>query len=298
MSSLRTSLPMVLLSALLLGGCGDTNSKVVFSPDSGHKAGWKLEHNVAARDDLEQCMECHGKDLLGGTSSVSCLKCHAKSPDTYLTGCASCHGNGNAASKGPTGSVAPDRAGSHAKHVAIPGVTCAVCHFGAGSGTEKHNNGMVNVTFLNGTTLRGAASTVVPNLTGGVCANVSCHGGKTTPAWYGGVAPACQSCHEQGTAQNAPQLNSYYSAGHAYHLAKINRITGVTIICTDCHNVQLMTSAQHFSGILSRTFSQPGATVGGVGTYLPPYNVSSKTCSAAYCHTLGIPNPKWNGTYN
>ena len=319
MSSLRTSLPLVLISVLLLGGCADKNSGVVFSPDTGHGANWKSVHNVAARNDIEQCKECHGSDLKGGISTVNCLSCHTNSPEAQPTGCASCHGDGDAAKSGPTGFLRPDMAGTHAKHVAIPGVDCSTCHFGAGSGTANHANGTINVLFLNVTTLKGrflnitsidvasqarrALSKLPPYKTGGAtetttpatnCFNVACHGGNKTPSWYGGaISGDCSMCHELGSDKGVPQLNSYYSGGHKLHLALKN----ANITCVDCHNAELKKQSQHFSGIFTRSFSQPSNTVGGGTTKFSSYQASgtTSTCLGISCHVNAsmLPNAKW-----
>jgi hypothetical protein len=65
--------------ALTLGGCGDKNSKAVFSAEGGHGAGWATAHKTSAKADLETCVECHGASLDGGMTNVACSQCHPAS---------------------------------------------------------------------------------------------------------------------------------------------------------------------------------------------------------------------------
>ncbi len=251
---------------------------VVMMLVGGHQANWKLVHNVAAQNNVDQCSECHGIDLNGGASSVSCLSCHISLPIALLaSGCTSCHGNG------PDGAVAPNRSGSHPQHSAVPGVTCAVCHFGAGTGTTNHANGTTTVLFLNVTSLQARSSIALPYFASGICANVSCHGGIITPVW-GGAAPDCRSCHAAGSSVNSPERNSFFSGRHGDHLAKMNPYSNALITCTDCHNISKMTISQHFGGIFNRQFTSPGSTVAGGSTALTDYNVVLRTCSGVTCH--------------
>jgi predicted CxxxxCH...CXXCH cytochrome family protein len=249
------------------------------------------------------CGLCHATDsnVFKVGSSPSCLStdpkwgisCHASSPAVKSSGCSSCHG------APANGAARPNRAGSHAAHLALTGVTCATCHSGFGTGTDKH----ATAVFLNNSTAFLALGASYRAETGGFryvsgsCSAVSCHGGKQTPAWTGGaitVATDCLTCHQQQDSQ-APQYNSFYSGDysgvnlHQFHLAQTNPLTGNAVFCTDCH---LMTDAKHFSNLATPAFeTDPGDTIGGAA--YTGWVKSTETCTNS-CHRLAPATAKWN----
>jgi predicted CxxxxCH...CXXCH cytochrome family protein len=125
---------------------------------------------------------------------------------------------------------------------------CDTCHNAAGSGTTKHSNGTVDVAFLTNYSAKSGTATITPDKS---CANVSCHGGVTTPVWGGtiNVASDCASCHVRGTGVQTPQFNSYFSGQHTLHINQIG------LQCTDCHDMnQTNGGASHFSGLATPVF--------------------------------------------
>jgi len=201
---------------VMLTGCGASteNSNNVFNNEERHgegsEAGEIAWHVDAARADVNGCRECHGQDLLGGISNVSCSSCHVNGIAT-MTGCVSCH------AAPPSGTTAPNRAGAHAAHNALAQVTgvCDSCHNNAGSGTEIHNTGTTVVAFLSSYNAKSGAAA---RNSDGTCSKVSCHGGQTTPAWLSGqtmdVNTQCLSCHAFGTTE----YNSFNSGKHDFHV--------------------------------------------------------------------------------
>lgn len=312
MSSIKPSHVILFsLLALALGGCGDKNDKAVFIPEGGHPSDWTSTHKTSAKANLESCVECHGENLDGGISKVSCISttavsgftCHATSPVVNQSGCVSCHGG---LPSGPFGTLAPNRKGAHTKHTALAGIGCGTCHLNAGSGTAGHakadaSGGRSKATVALST---GFSANVTSGTFGynadGTCSNVSCHGGKTTPAWTGSINIVsndnniCLTCHEQGTAVGIPQYNSYYSGVyspnnianlHAFHVADQGAY------CTDCHNIGTLTNyQQHFGGLATKTFTIPGNTIGGAPTKIGFYTISTKTCNNVACHSF---NARW-----
>ena len=301
MSSIKPS--HVLFSALLaltLGGCGDKNSKAVFSPEGGHPSEWMSTHKTSARTNIASCVECHGENFDGGVSKVSCMSpsavsgftCHATSPAASLTGCVSCHG---ISPSGPFGSTAPNRQFAHPKHTALTG--CDTCHLNAGSGSAGHARANAAGGRSSATVASSASFPFVYNANG-TCSNVSCHGGKVTPAWSGAINivandnSLCLKCHEQGTSLGVPQYNSYYSGFnstrsitnmHEFH------IVGQAANCTDCHNIGTMTNfQQHFGGIATKTFTAPANTIGGVPTKIGSYTATTKSCANVVCHPFNF----------
>lgn len=244
------------------------------------------------------CVPCHSADSTGVkvAGSPSCLSsdpkwgisCHVSNPKN---GCSSCH------STPPSGAAAPNRAGAHAAHLALSGVTCSTCHVSYGSGTVKHATARFqnhSSAYVKLSSLYNAESGSYSYL-GGKCSAISCHGGQQTPDWNTGsinVGTDCVSCHQQQDPQN-PQYNSFYSGNylginlHQYHLAQ-------NFSCTDCHNVAKMDNRVHFAGLDTAAFEMaPGETVGGGSTKVSSYDVSTGSCANS-CHSLA-PNPAhWN----
>lgn len=182
--------------------------------------------------------------------------------------CTACHG------QPPSGTAYPNVAGRHAVHTGLPGVTnnCAACHASAA------HDGTVNLGVAASYNAKSGTAVVNSNMT---CANVSCHGGQTTPVWQTGniaVDTQCTNCHASGTTQH----NGYSSGQHSKHIGK-------GYACTVCHNPTKLATG-HFSNLATSTFEQdPAATIGGgstsVGSYAPSATrANSGTCSSITCH--------------
>ncbi len=109
------------LLALLAVGCSKKNG-VAFDPDAGHPDDFFPTHPAEYRNSAGGCAPCHGTDLLGGISTVSCYSssrdgqgCHADGPGGHPAGwralhsadpskaatCAPCHDN-------PSNNLAPN----------------------------------------------------------------------------------------------------------------------------------------------------------------------------------------------
>lgn len=117
----------ILLAALILivAGCGSSpNKNALLNTDTGkHSAAWLTDHPAAYIKDKTVCAECHGADLHGGISRVSCfsatfngVSCHAAGPAGHPAGWASPDAHGVAAK-------------SAADIAAMTGFsTCQACH--------------------------------------------------------------------------------------------------------------------------------------------------------------------------
>ena len=150
---------------------------------------------------------CHGADLAGGTSGLSCDACHQPG---WRTTCTFCHGDAARASgqaAPPVGTqgqaLTTDRAvGAHARHVLgsahSPPIACAECHV---TPTDlAHVNGTPALTWG---AMRHPDRNRSGDLRGTTCSNY-CHGASlaaggsnTTPAWtvVNGTQAACGTCH-------------------------------------------------------------------------------------------------------
>lgn len=258
---------ILIMGSLALLGCGDTNTSSSFDTEAGeHSEGWTQSGHVsAAKSNSGSCTECHGDNFGGGITGVACSDCHLNGSPFALTACTSCH------AAPPSGTTAPNRAGAHAVHNALPAVmdVCGSCHTGAGSGAANHFNGSVNVQFL--ASYNAKSGTATRNADG-TCSNVSCHGGQTTPAWLTGtidVNTQCTSCHIFGSSQ----YNSFSSGEHQLHLSSIG------MSCTDCHGTSSL-AANHFTSLQTTAMEGPAsATINGVLIF----SYTNGTC-ATECH--------------
>lgn len=285
------------------GTSNDTSSSLMVDSSGKHAAGWVQRHSSIAKTESYRCAECHGSDYLGGISRVSCMgsssadrngdiyRCHVTSPIANPTGCVSCHGGTN----GPYGVDAPNRQFAHTAHVAAG---CTTCHPDSGHGTVTsharaavdggYKRATLNITGYQAQTPGTAATVAQGGVTNGdvTCSNVSCHGGKITPAWSGtiqftlGDSTACFQCHAPFSV-GAPQYNSFFSGKHSKHLNS----AAMDIVCSDCHDYNALVDFQkHFSRLAANSFKDPGATVGGANTKVGTYNKTDKSCSSIVCH--------------
>ena len=319
-SMLRAVFLIAALAALV--ACSNSNSNAPQLDSTGkHPANWVAQHGEAATVSTSSCTECHGADLAGGVTRVGCFStpqtslygfvCHAVSPATN-PGCSSCH-NTPPDSLQPAGNIAPNRQFAHDTHLALANVTCDYCHFDAGFSTTNHAKATAGggiagatVSFLNVSSL--SAKTTRPGSPGydaasGVCSNVICHGGKPTPSFRTGsinVDTDCLTCHEQGTAPQTPQYNSFYSGSisfdngvttvnlHKLHLLLNDPTTApaTPIFCTNCHNTTTLAS-QHFAGLDTPAFEGSAAnTIGGGSTEINAYTPFSTAVPSGSCTTV------------
>ncbi len=71
---------------IIVCGCSSGNDNTINLNSTGkHSANWVSSHRTAALSSVSPCYECHGADLKGGISKVSCFSadfngqyCHAK----------------------------------------------------------------------------------------------------------------------------------------------------------------------------------------------------------------------------
>jgi predicted CxxxxCH...CXXCH cytochrome family protein len=247
----------------------------------GHPKTW-LTHGSAGNQ-ASACGLCHGTTFQGDTGPA-CVFCHKNLPAGVIPvasqNCSSCHGNP------PNGATRPNLAGSHAKHAALPGVTCGTCHLGAGSGSAFHYYSSrvvrtAKVKFPGAYSARTGTAGLNADKS---CANIKCHGGRSSfpngaPVIWGTSFDSanrnnCEVCHEQGTARQAPQYNSFYSGQHRRHL-------DLGLGCTDCHDQAVLfrsAAPSHFTNLTSASFNlDPSTTMKAYLNYALPV----RSCSPA-----------------
>ena len=162
---------------------------------------------------LSSCTGCHGEDLAGGKSQVSCLTCHAQGVNT----CATCHARLPAAHRAHTQGTTQGRS-----------FACSECHPQPRSGLELGHSAEldgsartapVRIEFgvlANMTPAHGVRSAPASfDEASRQCSNVYCHGAvlgdatslNVTPAWSGSADEAtCGTCHGVPPGKHDPKL--------------------------------------------------------------------------------------------
>ena len=243
----RVSGLIFLVLLTFIGGC--SSSKNENSPFSGgsHPSGWlPAGHMTSARSNIDTCIECHGSDLGGGISRVSCTSCHLGSatsmhPLNWSDAIMTKHGAYVAANT-TSGCATADCHGSSLTGVTGSGPSCTSCHIG--SATSVHP-----VSWGTGTQIALNHAPYVATNGNASCQNNYCHG--STLAGVAGSGPSCASCHLGGaTSMRAARLERTRSRRNMEHMLlehdqrlrdrnlsrnNIERGLGDGPSCTSCH---------------------------------------------------------------
>ncbi|HEX9019957.1 MAG TPA: hypothetical protein VF903_01710, partial [Nitrospirota bacterium] len=282
-------------TAFMSVGCSKANNQSVLNPDTGkHPANWYIDHRTAFLSNPSQCSDCHGTDLRGGISGVSCfsanfneLTCHTSGPSGHPAGWSSPDSHGAAAKSFPN---AAQTAGFS---------TCQACH------GSDFTGGIASRTCLNTIGCHGAnvaaphspapwilsltstrTHTSTNSANGPVCG--LCHlGGRTPPAYVTlptGTTPGCFNntlCHGEpacGTCHGTPPNGTVYpniAGQHSPH------ITASTVIsCSTCHFGAGAGTPLHMTGVVYVIFD----TTYNANSGAAAYNAAAGTCSNIACH--------------
>ncbi|KAF0220375.1 MAG: Cytochrome [Geobacteraceae bacterium] len=213
-----------------------------------------------------------------GSGAVACSSCHGYPP-----------GYGTGSSK----------ANSHIQH---SGAGCNRCHFGtttsgsAISSITLHVNKAYDVTAGSGVTF--AYSYAAP---GGVCSNISCHGGRN--ATWGTTLP-CDECHDAPPDTVAHRKHfSGTVVQAAYGDVRIAQdftpdATGYIMNCGNCHPID---RARHGNGVIDVELYNSQSAAGSLKAMNPAtaaytngtsshtdsrgFAYTNGTCSNIYCHS-------------
>jgi predicted CxxxxCH...CXXCH cytochrome family protein len=272
------------------------------------------------------CASCHGADLAGGTTGVSCNACHASAGfASWDTSCTFCHGDRTTGVASPPLDVDGGTArtsvtvGAHAAHVGATlsnPIACGACH-PARSGSviaeaaHVDGDGVAEVT-LGALARTGGANATYARASGtsATCASTWCHGAfaggaNATVEWTSTTPLGCTSCH--GAPPPAPHTTSTAcgSCHPGYTATTVNRATHVDGIvqATSNHPEGYGDRTAHgfevnLKGLASCKSCHGADLTGGVGP-------SCATCHAAagyaawdtsctFCHgstTTGRANP-------
>lgn len=249
---------------------------IVQGSDSPHPDGWNepAEHGYGFYDDPNSCKACHGDNLDGGLSVVSCDNCHTGGA-AWRTDCLYCHGgqdnNSGAPPLGLRGETLRSSVavGAHTVHLTeSPSHTaweCSVCHIVPTSWNDPgHIDGTAEVHF---STTAGSSAAYSSTTT--TCSSLYCHGtGRSVSgsvSWTSTTALTCRSCH--GYYDN-PRMSS---GEHGEHLSE-----GVR--CYQCHQT-VVNSSNEIIGKSAHINGSPTVSLVS-GTYNP----STRTCGISECH--------------
>ncbi len=222
------------------------------------------------------CTRCHGEDLNGGASGISCLSCH----DTRTAqGCASCHRTETSGSFRASSTQSERSSLLHQRHlqagIAQAGL-CQTCHpVPTGLRDGVHLDGQVQIQFSQAANYRGKqpqwdAATKT-------CTETACHGagleGAQIPVW-GPPQPttsSCQNCH--GMPPKTLQRGGIHP---------------VDTRCSTCHpsahqeNGQIKEPALHLNGQVEVAFQGDCRTChGDAESAAPPRDLTGNTATTA-----------------
>jgi predicted CxxxxCH...CXXCH cytochrome family protein len=235
--------------------CGGPIETETGAPAGYHPDGFESPdvHGLEAKLQTQQCVTCHGDDLMGGDVGVSCDTCHTKG---WRADCTFCHGGDET----PDGAPPRDIDGNsdpasitfppHTAHVTTNihlQHDCTECHV---KPTDVLSIGHL---FLGDST--PAASEV--NFTAGLsslgsytpssCSNLYCHGnGQATGSVTVATGSAeCDACHADITS--GEDAWDRMSGEHEKHIDE-------GLLCSECHGATvsgtstIIDPAQHVDG--------------------------------------------------
>lgn len=219
-----------------LWGCGSANSEAPAFLGA-HPAGWeaKSAHGAAYKANPAQCRECHGSELKGGSSKISCDACHPGYPHLegwqeplqhgYAYGanpqsCQLCHG--------------PNYLGGTSQVSCInnpTGTQPTGCH---PNPSAIHTAGWT--VTLHGKTAKLAPSTTDPLASFLACRN--CHGyGFTGTPLSNNKGCYSANCHPDGRPHSAWNgTSSIIVFSHADSTVSPATATENAPVCYGCHN--------------------------------------------------------------
>jgi len=303
MSSIKfsgTTLLLSVLALLLFSGCSKQNSKSVLDPDTGtHVANWYVDHRAAYKNSTSDCSECHGTDLKGGTSAVSCysadyngMTCHANGPTSHPTNWASADIHGASAKSAPSSTTGFS--------------ACQTCHGSDFSGGLSLKS-CLNTAGCHGATVnaphspapwRGAGRTHITTDTGNAATCALCHTNganstvkPSTPAPAGTAAGCfnntlCHSTVGHAVGWSSPDV-------HGASAKSAPSSTAGFSSCQICHGSDFsggiaLTSCLNTAGCHGATVNAPHSPApwrSATRTHTTTNTGNAVTC--ALCHTNG-----------
>ncbi|HEY5925024.1 MAG TPA: CxxxxCH/CxxCH domain-containing protein [Kofleriaceae bacterium] len=279
---------LISMSMIATVGCSDRHHPDNFAGGAVHGPALELQS--------EDCRECHGDDLTGGTSGVSCDGCHAGPTQTaWRQNCTFCHGGVETQTGAPPRNIdGTDLVGpfpAHTEHVNGSAIAnaydCGQCHTKANDVLSPDHvfdttPGEAENDFGNGLSPQASFDSAT-----GTCSNVYCHGsGRADDGMISARAGslACTGCHP--TQDSGPPGWGAMSGPHSLHIS-----SGTAITCADCHEQTTTPDGKaiaskdlHINGTRDVAIGEPGFT----------YSATTKTCSGS-CHGYTHTTTPWAG---
>ncbi len=211
-----------------------------------------------------ECETCHGEDLAGGISLVSCNECH-HGTDGMAEGhagvpCETCHdfsGGGG----GTPGDCADchGSSGSHAIHISgnskgpSPSLVCTNCHVDSDFPRFEGGNDLSSTQVCNNCHSPGGAYDGVNDPVFGAKANWDTgiyNGDLLQP----GKERWCVTCHDDDPSNHLPDGSGIYAPNVAGNNSSYGfYVNGhTTELCTNCHDLTI----NHIDGV-ERTYTAP-----------------------------------------
>jgi uncharacterized CHY-type Zn-finger protein len=294
---------LALLAAVLVAGPGCVDRKELNEPKA-HIEGWMSQSSPSFHGNkisgvgLISCPACHGQDLRGGTSGMSCYKCHngpGGHPAGWLdTTSVNFHGN-EVASEGPGSCISCH--GQDYKGKKDSGVSCYLCHNGP-----------------SGHPAQGFFDSSNPNYHGllasrrGLDNCARCHGADFSGGTSG---QSCKTCHPDQSGHTASWMDSTSTSFHGKSILQ----TGPTfcggchggdfrggqsgVSCYTCHNGPSGHPAQGWLDSSSPGFHGQAASVRGItecaACHGQDYKGGTSGVSCFQCHNgpSGHPTAGW-----
>lgn len=248
-----------------------------------HPAGWADPgvHGLSAKLQEQDCTTCHGAELDGGSSAVSCDSCHAAD---WRTTCTYCHGGAENGTGAPPENVDDTveplasfpAHSAHVEETIHPAYGCDSCH------VAPANPLSVGHVFV-GDDTPGEAEVAIPGatFTAGTCSDLYCHGDGQGA---NGVADAtfvatCDGCHADG---NSPDDRIAAMSGqHERHVA------GEGFACAECHS----RTVDAAGAILDPTVHADGTpTMAPIALH---WDGAQRTCDGT-CHGESHSDRRWD----
>ena len=218
---------LILALAALISSCSTANQDSPLSlinADGKHPDGWVSAHGQYAAPDGSLCMDCHGDDLAGGISGVSCstdaVGCHSGGPafhpadwlDSSLTGNA---WHGDAYTNGFLVNGIDDCSDCHEPPALDDpvGGKCIICHFTISGGRSP--GGWAHADTGTGHSSYAGSSEET------VCVN--CHDINISF----GNQPSCHNCHDV-------VIHAVPNLGHEQSVSTSGQFT---TLCSTCHAI-------------------------------------------------------------
>ncbi len=148
--------------------------------------------------------------------------------------------------------------GNHLKHK----YGCATCHSAAGSGTARHADHYIDVTFsgVGAGTTYSQARTSAGSDGYGTCSNIACH--YNGSANWGGGSLACVSCHPLASLQANGAHGKHVNTAPTFYNLTANRSTmaAYDFGCSNCHPLDV---SKHANGLVDVTLNSINTGLGG-----------------------------------